>query len=276
MKRSKGITCTTYVILSVGLVLILTPFYLTVVSAFKTTAQLHNNFFGLPESLYLDNFSRIFSKNDYFYGLWNSLFITITSVILCAVCLPMAAYPVARRMHGSRVYKFLYIYMVAGIFVPFIVRMMPVINLLNTWKLANKWGLILIYLGGATCEGIFLITGFLSTIPTDLEEAAYIDGAGTARVFFHVVYPVITPIVATVAIKNSLWFWNDFLLPSLIMRKPQERTLVLFQYNFKGEYATEYPMVFACLLLAMLPIMVFYFFMQKSIINGIMTGSIKG
>jgi raffinose/stachyose/melibiose transport system permease protein len=258
------------------MVLIMFPFYLTLVSSFKTTGELTTNFFGIPSGLYLENFKRIFAKNDYFYALFNSFQITAIGLVLCAVFLPMAAYPLARRMHRSKVFKGLFIFMIASLFIPFIVRMMPVIKLLNAWGLANKYGLILIYLGGSTCEGVFLITGYLATVPTELEEAAYIDGASTCRVFFSIVYMVIRPIVATVVIKNGLWFWNDFLLPNLLLRSPKERTLVLFQYNFKGEYATEYPLVFACFLLAMMPIMIFYFFMQKNIISGIMTGSVKG
>ena len=89
-------------------------------------------------------------------------------------------------------------------------------------------------------------------------------------------YPVMKPIIITVLIKNCLWFWNDYLLPSLVLKLPEERTLILFQYNFKGEHATQYPLVFACLLVSMLPMMVFYFFMQKQIIGGMMAGAVKG
>ena len=188
----------------------------------------------------------------------------------------MAAYPISRRMRTSKVYSFLYYYMLAGIFVPFLVRMIPVIKLLNSMNLANQTGMILIYLGGATCEGVFLITGYLASVPTDMEEAAYIDGTNTFQVYTQIMYPVMKPIISTVLIKNCLWFWNDYLLPSLLLKLPEERTLVLFQYNFKGEHATQYPLVFACLLVSMLPMMIFYFFMQKQIIGGMMAGAVKG
>ena len=252
------------------------PFYLTIVSAFKTNTELNNNFFGLPQGLYLENFQVIVNKPTFWIALSNSLQVTLIGLGGCAVLLPMASYPIARRMGTSRAYRFLYFFMVAGLFVPFVVRMMPVIKLLNSMGIADQRGLMLLYLGGATCEGVFLITGYLASVPTDLEEAAYIDGASTVQVFTRIMYPVMQPIIVTVLIKNGLWFWNDYLLPSLLLKTPEQRTLVLFQYNFKGEYATQYPLVFACLLVAVLPMMVFYLFMQKQIIGGMMAGAVKG
>lgn len=276
MRKQRMIRGLTFAVLTLGLVLVLIPFYLTVVSAFKEDLELYTHFFALPKTLNLNNFKTIFEKPVFLSSLLNSFKLTLISLIGCAILLPMAAYPISRRMNSSKVYHFLYYYMVAGIFVPFLVRMIPVIKLLNNMNLANQTGLVLIYLGGATCEGVFLITGYLASIPNDMEEAAYIDGASTFQVYTCIMYPVMKPIIITVLIKNCLWFWNDYLLPSLLLKLPEERTLVLFQYNFKGEHATQYPLVFACLLVSMLPMMIFYFFMQKQIIGGMMTGAVKG
>lgn len=276
MKKQQITRAFTFVILTLGLVMVLIPFYLTIVSAFKEDLELYTHFFSLPKTLNLSNFKAIFEKPTFLTSFFNSLKITIFGLIGCGILLPMAAYPISRRMHTSRGYHCLYYYMVAGIFVPFLVRMIPVIKLLNSMNLANQMGLLLIYLGGATCEGVFLITGYLASIPTDMEEAAYIDGASTLQVYTRIMYPVMKPIIITVLIKNCLWFWNDYLLPSLLLKLPEERTLVLFQYNFKGEHATQYPLVFACLLVSMLPMMIFYFFMQKQIIGGMMAGAVKG
>ncbi len=276
MRKQRMIRGLTFAVLTLGLVLVLIPFYLTVVSAFKEDLELYTYFFALPKTLNLNNFKTIFEKPVFLSSLLNSFKLTLISLIGCAILLPMAAYPISRRMNSSKVYHFLYYYMVAGIFVPFLVRMIPVIKLLNNMNLANQTGLVLIYLGGATCEGVFLITGYLASIPNDMEEAAYIDGASTFQVYTRIMYPVMKPIIITVLIKNCLWFWNDYLLPSLLLKLPEERTLVLFQYNFKGEHATQYPLVFACLLVSMLPMMIFYFFMQKQIIGGMMAGAVKG
>ena len=265
-----------FAVLLLGLVVVMSPFYLTIVSAFKDDLELYTYFFALPKAFNLDNFRTIFAKPTFLNSLFNSFKLTVISLIGNALMLPMAAYAISRRMRTSKVYHFMYYYMVAGIFVPFLVRMIPVIKLLNSMNLANQTGLVLIYLGGATCEGVFLITGYLASIPTDMEEAAYIDGASTFQVYTFIMYPVMKPIIITVLIKNCLWFWNDYLLPSLLLKLPEERTLVLFQYNFKGEHATQYPLVFACLLVSMLPMMIFYFFMQKQIIGGMMAGAVKG
>ena len=276
MRNQRRMRAFAFAVLLLGLGLIAVPFYLTIVSAFKTNTELYNNFFGLPQGLYLENFHVIVNKPTFWIALSNSLQVTLIGLGGCAVLLPMASYPIARRMGTSRAYRFLYFFMVAGLFVPFVVRMMPVIKLLNSMGIADQRGLLLLYLGGATCEGVFLITGYLASVPTDLEEAAYIDGASTVQVFTRIMYPVMQPIIVTVLIKNGLWFWNDYLLPSLLLKTPEQRTLVLFQYNFKGEYATQYPLVFACLLVAVLPMMVFYLFMQKQIIGGMMAGAVKG
>lgn len=276
MRKQRIVRGVTFALLTFGLVLVLIPFYLTVVSAFKEDLELYTHFFALPRTLNLNNFKTIFEKPVFFTSFFNSVKLTVISLLGCGLMLPMASYPIARRMHGSKVYHFLYYYMVAGIFVPFLVRMIPVIKLLNSMNLANQFGLVLIYLGGATCEGVFLMTGYLASVPRDMEEAAYIDGASTFQVYTRIMYPVMKPIIITVLIKNCLWFWNDYLLPSLLLKLPEEYTLVLFQYNFKGEHATQYPLVFACLLVSMLPMMVFYFFMQKQIIGGMMAGAVKG
>lgn len=276
MKSQRRIQTFSFIVLLLGLIIVAIPFYLTIVSAFKTDMELYTRFFALPHTLNLDNFKTIFDKPTFLTSFFNSLKITLIGLAGCAIMLPMAAYPISRRMRSSKIYNFLYYYMLAGIFVPFLVRMIPVIKLLNSMNLANQTGLLLIYLGGATCEGVFLITGYLASVPTDMEEAAYIDGASTFQVFTQIMYPVMRPIISTVLIKNCLWFWNDYLLPSLLLKLPEERTLVLFQYNFKGEYATQYPLVFACLLVSMLPMMIFYFFMQRQIIGGMMAGAVKG
>jgi len=276
MRNQRIIRTFSFIVLAAGLFLVMIPFYLTIVSAFKTDMELYSRFFALPQTLNLENFKTIFAKPTFLDSFFNSLKLTVISLIGCGIMLPMASYPISRRMHTSKAYHFLYYYMVAGIFVPFLVRMIPVIKLLNSMNLANQTGLVLIYLGGATCEGVFLMTGYLASVPHDMEEAAYIDGASTFQVFTQIMYPVMKPIIITVLIKNCLWFWNDYLLPSLLLKLPEERTLVLFQYNFKGEHATQYPLVFACLLVSMLPMMIFYFFMQKQIIGGMMAGAVKG
>lgn len=126
--------------------------------------------------------------------------------------------------------------MVAGIFVPFQVKMLPMVKLMSQLGLLNRVGAILLYIANSTCEGVFLMVGYLASMPTDLEEAAYIDGASTNQVFYRIVRPIMKPIISTVVIKNSLWIWNDYFMPSLVLNQSNlNRTLTLYQYSFRTE-----------------------------------------
>ncbi|MEY8336937.1 carbohydrate ABC transporter permease [Lachnospiraceae bacterium 62-35] len=276
MREKKRTNIIIAVFLAASLFNVLFPFYLTVITALKTNSEIARSFFALPETLNLDNFRTVIGKGNYFSSLCNSFFVTITCLVIMSFFLPMAAYPIARNMEKKRIYKFLFYFMAAGIFIPFQVRMMPMVKLMNTMGLMNPIGLVCLYVAGSTCEGIFLYAGYFGSIPTDLEEAAYIDGANTVQIFFKIIKPLLRPMTATILIKNGLWMWNDYLMPSLVLTKPEYYTLPLFQYIFKGENMTDYSLVFATFLLGMLPIMILYLFMQKRIIGGMMSGAVKG
>lgn len=265
-----------YAVLSFGAALILIPFYLSIASSLKSQPELSRNFFGAPEAFNLENFRAILGKGDFYPALVNSFGITAVCLSMFIILLPMAAYPISRRMGNSRFYAFLYYYMLAGIFVPFQVKMIPIVKMMNSLGIANKFGLVLLYLAGGTCEGIFLITGYLASVPDDMEEAACIDGASTLYIFIKIMMPIMKPILSTITIKNCLWIWNDFMMPNMILRMRADRTLPLFQYAFQGEYATNYPMVFASFVMSMIPMMIFYLILQKHIIGGMMVGAVKG
>jgi len=265
-----------YLLLILGGIIVLLPLYLVVITGFKSNTEVMENFFALPQAFSLDNFKAIIGKEGFFTYVRNSFLITIVSLIINVLILPLAAYPLARRMTDSKVYKFLYFFMVMGIFIPFQVRMLPLIKWLSALELKNTTGLILCYAAGAVCEGVFLYAGYIVSIPKNLEEAAYIDGASTLQTYFLVIFPLLKPMTATIIIKNGLWYWNDFMLPLLVLNgEPTSWTLVLFQYNFRSAHAIDYSMVFAGLLLAMIPICIMYFFLQKNIISGLTSGAVK-
>jgi len=277
MKLKKTEKIILYIVLTFGALLIAVPMYLTIVSTFKTDGELMANFFALPSAPSFATYKRIIAKGEYFTALKNTVLITGCVLLIEVLLLPMFSYPIARRMNSSRYYKFLYLYAIIGIFIPFQVKMFPMIKLLNSLGLANRLGLIFYYLGIQTCDGVFLINGYLASISDELEEAAYIDGASTLNVFFRIVYPLMKPIIATMIIKNGLWVWNDYFSPSLILAKSRAwRTLPLFQYAFKQESYTEYAMLFTAIVLSMLPIILIYVIAQKQIIGGMMSGSVKG
>jgi raffinose/stachyose/melibiose transport system permease protein len=245
---------------------------------FKTMGDLATNFFAPPSVLHLENLKTVLGGKNYFNALGNSLKITFFVLVFNAFLLPMVSYPISRRMNSTRFYKFLFYFIVAGIFVPFQVKMIPIIKLMNQLGFLNTNGIILLYLAYSTSEGVFLIVGYLSSIPTDLEEAATIDGAGTSRIFFRIMYPLLRPIIATVLIRNALWVWNDFFMPLLILNKSSKfQTLPLYLYMFRaGDAAIEYPLLFTVFFLSMFPMIIVYIFLQKQIVGGMMSGAIKG
>ena len=274
--NKRGQKITIYICFIIVSMMVIVPFYLCIVSSFKTQSELSKNFFGIPVSPTLDNYINVLNKGGFGSAVFNTTHIALVCLVGFAVLLPMMGYAVSRRMDSSKFYSFIFYYMLAGIFVPFQVKMIPMIKLLNTIGLANKYGLMLQYLGSATCEGLFLISGFLSSVPRDMEEAAYIDGATTLQTFSRIMYPIMRPIIATVVIRNSLMVWNDFLLPNMLLRKKEDLTLTLFQNTFQGEFSVNYPLVFASFVLSMLPMMIFYVIMQKNIIGGMTAGAVKG
>ncbi|PNV60127.1 sugar ABC transporter permease [Clostridium sp. chh4-2] len=264
-------------ILSLGTCVIFIPFYLTVVSALKNMGELFDNFFGLPKVWVLDNFKYVLSRPDYFMALGNSCLITGTAIVFMVLLLPMCSYAISRRRFNSKFYNFLYFFMVAGIFIPFQVKMLPMVKLMSQIGLMNRQGAILLYIANSTCEGIFLLVGYLASMPTDLEEAAYIDGATTNQVFCKIVRPIMKPIISTVVIKNSLWIWNDYFMPSLVLNQSNTyRTLTLYQYSFKAENTTNFTVAFAVMVLSVLPIFIIYCIFQKKIVAGMMEGAVKG
>lgn len=265
------------VMLCAGLLLILIPLFLTIITAMKTKSELMRSFFALPESFYLGNFETILAKPDYGYAIVNSLLITGTALAVMMVILPTMSFAMARGMRHSKLFKVLYYTVIAGIFVPFQVRMLPLMKLMTFLGMANRLGIVILYIATSACEGVFLYVGYLAHMPVDLEEAAHIDGANTNTMFWKIIYPLLMPITATVMIKNGLWIWNDFMLPLLMLNKSSEfHTITLFQYAFKTAYTTDYTLAFATFIMSMLPIMLLYSLCQRHIISGLTSGAVKG
>jgi raffinose/stachyose/melibiose transport system permease protein len=274
-KKIKSIAL--YLFLIIGVIMIAYPIYLTIITSMKTPQELSKSFFAWPEHMNFDNFITIITDSEYPQIILNTLAVTVFASLGTLFVIPMVSYAIARNMREKRGYKFLYFFLIAGVFVPFTVKMLPLIKVMSVMNLLNIHGLIIVYIASAVCEGVFLYVAYIQGIPMELEEAAYIDGAATWKTYIKIIFPLLSPMTATVLIKNGLWFWNDFLLPLLVLNKSSDNwTLTLFQYNFKMTHAINYPMVFTAFLLSMLPIMVFYLFVQKKIIGGLTNGAVKG
>jgi raffinose/stachyose/melibiose transport system permease protein len=275
--RFKPGRAASYLFLSLGALAIIFPIYLTVITAFKTPEEIARNFFLPPGSFYLGNMRYILIRSKFLLYVRNSLFVTVISVSLIAVFTPMVSYSIARNMDQSRLYKGFYFYFLLAIFVPFQVIMVPLTLVMQKISLMNHTGLILCYLALALTQSVFLYTGYIKSIPLELEESSFMDGCNVPQTFFWIVYPLITPMTATIVILNALWVWNDFLLPLLVLNKSNSFwTMPLFMFNFKNQYSFESNLAFAAFLLALLPIIVLYSFMQRYIIAGLTNGALKG
>lgn len=273
--RQKVLSALRYPFLVIGLICILIPLYVTLVTALKTPAESSANFFALPASLYLENFKKILTNTGFSTYVFNSFLITAGSLLGIVIFLPMLSYAIARNM-GKKYYRFLFVYFTIGIFIPFQVIMIPVTKLMTSLSFLNQGGLILLYITFSAIQGVFLYVGYMKTIPFELEQAAYIDGCNVWQAYFKIFLPLLKPMTATILVTNGLWIWNDFLLPLLILNRSDKYwTLQLFQYNFKSQYSFDYNLAFASFCLSMIPIIVFYAFGQKAMIAGLTAGAVK-
>lgn len=258
-----------------GIILIIFPMYVTIVTAFKTPQESGSSFFALPSSFFLGNFISVINKSYYFRYILNTAVILLCSVIVELLIVPMAAYSIQRN--NRKYYRFIYIFIVCGLFVPFQVRMVSLVQMMSQLHLMSKLGMVFLYLAATTPQGVFLITGYLKSVPEQIEEAAYMDGSSYGATYFKVVFPLLKPILSTLLIKDSLFIWNDFQLPLIILNgSTKSWTLQLFQYNFKSQYSFDYNLAFASFIMTMLPILILYILIQKNIVAGLSAGAVKG
>ena len=276
MCKRKQNNILTYLILILGVLIIILPLYVTLVTAFKSNEQSAQSFFSLPIPLYLESFKEILFSEKYYRALMNTVYITAIVLAGNVIIMPAMSYAVARRMPYSRWYRYVYFFLLLGIFIPFQVKMMPLVKMLSSLGMMNPTGMAILCISSSTCESVFLFVGYMGAIPVDMEEAAQIDGASTFLTYRAIVFPLLKPMLATVLIKQGLWIWNDFMLPLITLNRSWESwTLTLFQYNFQTEYSINYSLTFATFVVSMMPLIIFYCFMQKMIIGGLTTGAVK-
>jgi len=254
---------------------VLVPLYLAVSVALKTPEQVANGTgFELPWPIRLENFADAWERTDFPQALLNTGLVTVGSVFFTLLTSSVVAYALARNLH-RRFFKGVYFYLLAALFVPFPIIMLPLVKQTSLLGLDNQAGLIVLYTIYGLSLNVFIYTAFIRSIPIELEEAARVDGASTWRVFWQVVFPLIGPMNATVGILTCVWAWNDFIMPLVVLTDPGARTLPLAQYVFQGQYNTDYTVAFASYLMAMAPLLIIYIFSQRWVISGVTRGSIK-
>ncbi|MFS0614423.1 carbohydrate ABC transporter permease [Lederbergia ruris] len=257
-------------------VVFLIPFYFVIVNSFKSFKDILTNTAALPTTWFIENYTRAWEIMKYPSAFMNSLIVTVLSILGIILISSMAAYRLVR--YPTIVNKIIFTLFIAAMIIPFQSIMIPLMKVANTIGLLNNtWGLIVAYLGFGAPLAIFLFHGFIKSIPKEIEESAIVDGCSAYSVFWLIVLPLLKPIIATVSILNALWIWNDFLLPFLFVNSRQElRTIPLSTYSFFGEYTKQWDLAMAALMLGIVPIILFFFLMQKQIVEGVRVGAVKG
>ena len=258
-------------------VLFLAPIFIVLMNSFKGQLYISSTPFELPNSQTFSgllNYRNGISKIGFFEAFGYSLFITVASVVLIVVATSMTAWYLLRNR--NRFTTTLYYLFVFSMIVPFQMVMFTMSKVANTLNLENPIGVVLLYLGFGAGLSVFLFGGFIRGIPRAIEEAAEIDGAGPIRTFFSIVFPLLRPITVTVAVLNAMWIWNDYLLPAIVIGSKYRTIPVAVQYLQGGYGSRDIGALMAMLILAIIPIVLFYAFAQRSIIKGVIAGAVKG
>lgn len=279
MKKSKrvGNNVIFFVLLALS-VLFLVPIIIVIINSFKSRIYISSQPLKLPNAetfVALENYINGVTSSDFFSAFLRSLFITVVSVVLIVLFASMAAWYIVRS--NSKITKGIYYMLVFSMIVPFQMVMYTMTYVTNRANLDNVFGITFVYLGFGAGLSVFMLCGFIKSIPLEIEEAAMIDGASPIQAFFTVVFPMLKPTAITVAILNTMWIWNDYLLPYLILGSDKKTIPVAIQLAMQGAYgSTDYGGFMAMLVLAIVPIIIFYIFCQKYIIKGVVAGAVKG
>lgn len=266
------------ILLIIGCVTVFFPLYMAVIIAFKQPTEMTNDIAGalaFPKTWSFSNFAEAMRVTDFWNSLGNSLLITALTVVIAIVLHSLAGYAIGRNMAKSKFYKFSYLYIVSGMFVPFAILMMPLVKQTSQMGIGNRAGVIILYVVFYMPMNLLLYSGYLKNIPVALEEAARVDGASTWKTYWSIIFPVMKPMHATVAVLTALGTWNDVMTPLVIMSGTGKNTLPLAQLNFQTQFGTNYNLAFASYLLALIPILLFYLICQKQILNGVVNGAVK-
>lgn len=255
------------------------PFLMVVINSLKQKRDIIKSPFSwlyTIKGLSFDNFVKAFTQMDFVNAFKNSLIVTVSATVLVTLLAAMLAYYIVR--HNNGISKLTFALMVASMIIPFQAIMIPLVSIYGgTLNVLNhRITLIFMHTGFSMAMSVFMFHGFIKgNVPIALEEAAYIDGCTHSQTFFKIVLPLLKPIISTMVILNSMAFWNDFLLPSLVLSDKKLLTLPLSTYSFYGTYSADYGTIMAGLLLCVVPILVLYVALQKQIIGGVVAGAVK-
>ncbi len=267
----------TFLLLVLLCALFIAPVVIVLINSFKGQFYISDAPFSLPNSLTfagLVNYINGVQKTGFFTAFFYSLFITVGSVLMLTLGASMTSWYLIRAK--NRVSTIIYYLFVFSMIVPFQMVMFTMSKIANLLFLDNPLGIIFIYLGFGAGLSVFIFSGFVKAIPMEIEEAAVVDGCNPIRLFFSVIFPILRPTAVTVAILNTMWIWNDYLLPYLVIGNDYKTLPIAIQYLQGGYGSRDMGALMAMLVLAIIPIIIFYLICQKYIIKGVVAGAVKG
>lgn len=277
MKKAKVSNVLIFTFLLLLSLIFLIPVITVVLNSFKNKFSISQTPFVLPNGdtfVGFENYISGIEDTGFITAFFWSLFITVFSVLVIVVFTSMTAWYITRvKSQPNRILYYLFVF---SMIVPFQMVMFTMSKIANVLKLDNPFGLILIYLGFGAGLSVFIFSGFIKSVPISLEEASIIDGCNAFQTFWQVVFPILKPTAITVAILNTMWIWNDYLLPSLVIGSDYKTIPIAVQYLKGGYGSVDMGAMMAMLVLAILPVIVFYLSCQKYIIKGVAAGAVKG
>lgn len=275
-KKVMGILATLFFTL-VSIVFV-APIFIVLINSMKSKTFINLETFKLPtEESYvgLENYKTAITQYDFLKAVGWTLFITVFSVAVILICCSMTAWFITRVKNVFT--KMIYLLCVFSMVIPFQMVMFTLSGTADSLHLNTPWGIVIVYLGFGAGLAVFMFTGFVKSIPVEVEEAAMIDGCSPLRTFFCVVVPMMKPTFISVGILEAMWLWNDFLLPYLVLDIKEFKTISIVIQYMKGSYGrVDMGAIMACLIMAIIPVVVFYLCAQKYIVKGVAAGAVKG
>lgn len=250
------------------------PVFFSLVSAFKTNGEILRDPLGIPKQLSLQNFVYLWKKTSIPRAALHSLFLTVVSCLFMVAIIPMSSYVIERR--GGKFGRFFYLFFLCGMMIPFQAYMIPLFKELRVLGIfGTMTAPILIYISGATSFGTLLFCSFIRGVPKEIEESATIDGCRPFDVFWRIVFPLLKPATASMLILQGVGIWNDFLMPMMVMKANQPKTINVEIFSFIGEFQVRYDVLFSGSFVAIVPVMIVFAALQKYFVSGIMSGAVK-
>lgn len=264
-----------HILMIIWVLIALFPVYLLIINSFKGKIAIYGNPFGLPEVWTFDNYISVVKGGNFFQYFYNSTLVVVVSLFMILLLGSLAGYGLAHWR--SKMSRGIYFFFVLGMMLPIKIATIRLLELMKIFSLFNSlWSLFFVYIAMGLPTAVFILTEFIHGLPKDLYEAAYIDGAHRSKIYYSIVLPLIKPALATVGIYNLVPIWNDLWFPLLFITEESKKTVLLAVTRLQGQYATDWPRVFALLTLSALPVITLYLTMSKQFVAGLTAGAVKG